>query len=146
MTSRRVPSCGAREPVLPLRAAGLVLVATPYHPHLSSTQEATAGRRPDRGARAAAGAWHRAPPGACPSGRLNHRRRDAHYVVMAEYSYLVLTLPRGTSRDAARRILTDHAEYGQWELARMVRSADGSGKATLRRQIIRQRATLDQAR
>ncbi len=65
---------------------------------------------------------------------------------MAEYSYLVLYLPRGTSRDAARRILTDHAEYGQWELARMVRSADGSGKATLRRQIIRQRATLDQAR
>jgi len=40
-------------------------------------------------------------------------------------------------RDAARRILTDHAEYGQWELARMRLNADGSRKATLRRQIIR---------
>jgi hypothetical protein len=38
---------------------------------------------------------------------------------MAEYDYLVLYLPRGTSRDAARRILTEHAEYGAWELARL---------------------------
>ena len=56
---------------------------------------------------------------------------------MAEYSYLVLHLPRGTSREVARRILTDHAEYGHWELARMRLNADGSRKATLRRQIIR---------
>jgi len=56
---------------------------------------------------------------------------------MAEYSYLVLYLPRGTSRDAARRILTDHAEYGDWELARLRLNADGSRKATLRRQVIR---------
>jgi Family of unknown function (DUF5703) len=56
--------------------------------------------------------------------------------VMAEYSYLVLYLPRG--RDAARRILTDYAEYGHWELARMRLNPDGSRKATLRRQIIRQ--------
>ena len=58
---------------------------------------------------------------------------------MAEYSYLVLYLPRGTSRDVARRILTDHAEYGHWELARMLLNADGSRKATLRRRIIRPR-------
>jgi hypothetical protein len=57
--------------------------------------------------------------------------------VMTEYSYLVVYLPRGMPRDAARRILTDHAEYGQWELARMRLNADGSRKATLRRQIIR---------
>jgi Family of unknown function (DUF5703) len=57
---------------------------------------------------------------------------------MAEYSYLVLNLPRGTSRDHARRILTDHAEYGDWELAKMRLFADGSRTATLRRQIIRQ--------
>ena len=60
---------------------------------------------------------------------------------MAEYSYLVLNLPRGTSRDVARRILTDHAEYGDWELARMRLFADGSRRATLRRRIIRQRST-----
>ena len=56
---------------------------------------------------------------------------------MREYSYMVLYLPRDIPRDAARRILTDHAEYGQWELARMRLNADGSRKATLRRQIIR---------
>jgi hypothetical protein len=56
---------------------------------------------------------------------------------MAEYSYLVVDLPRGTSRDAARRILTDHAEYGNWELSRLRLYPDGSRKATLRRLIIR---------
>ena len=57
---------------------------------------------------------------------------------MAEYSYLQVYIPRGTSRDAARQILTDHAEYGQWELARLRLNADGSRNATLRRMIIRQ--------
>jgi hypothetical protein len=57
---------------------------------------------------------------------------------MAEYSYLMLYLPRGTSRDAARRILTDHAEYGNWELSRLRLFPDGSRKATLRRLVIRQ--------
>jgi hypothetical protein len=61
---------------------------------------------------------------------------------MMEYSYLVVYLPRGTSRDAARQILTDHAEYGHWELSRMRLYADGSRKATLRRPIIRQTLTL----
>jgi Family of unknown function (DUF5703) len=56
---------------------------------------------------------------------------------MAEYSYLVLRMPRGTSRDAARRILTEHAEYGHWELSRLRLYADGSRKATLRRKVIR---------
>jgi hypothetical protein len=56
---------------------------------------------------------------------------------MAEYDYLVLYLPRGTTRDAARRILTEHAEYGKWELARLRLFADGSRKATLRRRIMR---------
>jgi hypothetical protein len=56
---------------------------------------------------------------------------------MAEYSYLVLYLPRGMPREAARRILTQHAEYGHWELSRLRLYADGSRKATLRRTIIR---------
>jgi Family of unknown function (DUF5703) len=62
-------------------------------------------------------------------------------MLMAEYSYLVLYLPRGTSSDAARRILTDHAEYGNWELSRVRLYPDGSRKATLRRPIIRQART-----
>jgi Family of unknown function (DUF5703) len=61
---------------------------------------------------------------------------------MVEYSYLVLYLPRGMASDDARRILTDHAEYGRWELARMRLNADGSRKATLRRQIIRPARTM----
>jgi len=56
---------------------------------------------------------------------------------MAEYTYLVVYLPRGTSRESARRVLTDHAEYGDWELSRLLLNADGSRKATLRRRIIR---------
>jgi hypothetical protein len=56
---------------------------------------------------------------------------------MGEYDYLVLYLPRGTSRDTARRILTERAEYGAWELSRLRLYADGSRKATLRRRIIR---------
>jgi hypothetical protein len=61
---------------------------------------------------------------------------------MVEYDYLTLYLPRGTSRDAARRILTDHAEYGSWELAKLRLYADGSRRATLRRRIIRAVRTL----
>jgi len=61
---------------------------------------------------------------------------------MVEYSYLVVYLPRGTTRDSARRILTDHAEYGRWELARLRLNPDGSRKATLRRTIIRPVRTL----
>ena len=59
---------------------------------------------------------------------------------MAEYAYLVVYLPRGTTREArdtARRILADYAEYGDWELSRLRLNADGSRKATLRRRIIR---------
>jgi hypothetical protein len=61
---------------------------------------------------------------------------------MTEYSYLVVYLPRGVTRDAARQILTGYAEYGCWELARLRLNADGSRKVTLRRQIIRQVRTL----
>jgi hypothetical protein len=61
---------------------------------------------------------------------------------MTQYSYLVVYLPRGMSRDAARRVLTDHAEYGDWELTRLRLFADGSRKATLRRRIIRPVRTL----
>jgi hypothetical protein len=56
---------------------------------------------------------------------------------MAEYAYRVLYLPREMSRDTARRLLTDHAEYGDWELDRLRRYADGSRKVTLRKRIIR---------
>jgi len=56
---------------------------------------------------------------------------------MTEYEYRRLRLPRGTSRNAALRLLTDQAEYGRWELARMRVYPDGRREATLRRRIIR---------
>ena len=56
---------------------------------------------------------------------------------MADWEHLHLYLPRGTSRGAARRLLTDHAEYGQWELQRLRLAADGSRRVVLRRKVIR---------
>jgi hypothetical protein len=61
---------------------------------------------------------------------------------MTEYSYLVVYIPRGTTRDAAMRILADHAEYGRWELATLRLYPDGSRRATLRRQVIRAVRTM----
>ncbi|RCV50152.1 DUF5703 family protein [Marinitenerispora sediminis] len=57
---------------------------------------------------------------------------------MLEYEYQELRFPRGTSRNATRQALTDHAEYGRWELARVRLYPDGSRRVTLRRKIIRQ--------
>jgi hypothetical protein len=56
---------------------------------------------------------------------------------MVEWEYRHVYLPRGTSRGAAQRLLTDQAEYGQWELARLRLSADGSRRVVLRRKVIR---------
>ena len=56
---------------------------------------------------------------------------------MTEYEYQHVYLPRGTSRGAARRLLTDQAEYGHWELARLRLYPDGSRRALLRRKMIR---------
>ncbi|GAA4381678.1 hypothetical protein GCM10023088_46420 [Actinomadura verrucosospora] len=58
-------------------------------------------------------------------------------VAMAEYTYLVLSLPRGTTRDAARRIMTEHAEHGGWELDRLRLYPDGRRRIQLRRKVIR---------
>lgn len=57
----------------------------------------------------------------------------------AEYEYRILTLPRGVSRNDARQLLTEHAEYGRWELARVRLYMGGSRKVWLRRRILRVR-------
>lgn len=59
-----------------------------------------------------------------------------------EYEFRHLMLPRGTSRNAARRLLTEQAEYGHWELARLRLYPDGTRRVVLRRKIIRVRASL----
>jgi Family of unknown function (DUF5703) len=56
---------------------------------------------------------------------------------VGDYEYRVLVLPRGTTRSEARRVLTEHAEYGHWELARVRLYAGGVRQVWLRRKIIR---------
>jgi hypothetical protein len=68
--------------------------------------------------------------------------RPAIMPAMAEYTYLVLRLPRGTTRDAARQLLTEHAEHGGWELDRLRLYPDGRRHIRLRRRIIRQTRTF----
>jgi len=65
---------------------------------------------------------------------------------MTEYEVRHLVLPRGTSRGAARRLLTEQAEYGGWELARLLLYPDGTRKVWLRRRIIRAVRTLSDRR
>jgi phage protein U len=60
----------------------------------------------------------------------------------AQYEYRVLTITGATSRAEARRLLTDEAEYGRWELARTRMFTGGERKVWLRRKIIRMHSTL----
>ena len=59
-----------------------------------------------------------------------------------EYEFRRLWLPRSLPRSSVRRLLTDHAEYGGWEMDRLRLFPDGSRRVTLRRRIIRTRRTL----
>lgn len=61
----------------------------------------------------------------------------------AQYEFRVLSIPRSASQGDASRRLTEEAEYGRWELARVVLYVGGERKVTLRRRIIRVRSTLD---
>ena len=54
-----------------------------------------------------------------------------------EYEYRVLQLPRHSSRSDVQRLLTEHAEYGRWELMRVQLFVGGSRRVWLRRKIIR---------
>jgi hypothetical protein len=54
-----------------------------------------------------------------------------------EYEYRLLTMSRGSSRAEVRRVLTEYAEYGRWELARVQLLMNGTRRIWLRRKIIR---------
>ena len=62
---------------------------------------------------------------------------------MADYEYQRLTLPRGTSRNVAQRLLTDAAEHGHWELDRLRLYPDGTRRVVLRRRYLRVKPTLN---
>lgn len=55
----------------------------------------------------------------------------------ADYEYRSFRVPPQTSRSETRRLLTEHAEYGRWELARVQVSFGGGRRIWLRRRIIR---------
>jgi hypothetical protein len=54
-----------------------------------------------------------------------------------EYEFRRFSLPRTLPRATVRRLLTDHAEYGGWELDRLRMFPDGTRRVILRRKIIR---------
>ena len=53
----------------------------------------------------------------------------------------VVVIPRDVSRSDARRLLADEAEYGKWELSRVVLYRGGARKVWLRRRAIKVRRT-----
>ena len=57
-------------------------------------------------------------------------------VKMMEYEYRVLIFPRGVSRGDLCRAVAVEAEYGHWELARLLLYLGGTRKVWLRRRII----------
>jgi len=63
-------------------------------------------------------------------------------VRMAEYELQQFEVSRTETRGAVRRLLTEHAEYGGWELARLRRYPDGTRRVWLRRRIIKVMRTL----
>lgn len=69
-------------------------------------------------------------------------RRRRHNEGMGDYEFRQLSLPRGTSRNAARRLLTEAAEYHGWELARLRLFPDGSRHVVLRRRVLRVARTM----
>lgn len=58
-----------------------------------------------------------------------------------DYEVQRVRVDRTVSRNAVRRMLTDHAEYGGWELLRLRRYRDGTRDIWVRRKIIKVRPT-----
>lgn len=59
-----------------------------------------------------------------------------------EYETRVMTIPAAWSRNDVRKLLTEHAEYGRWELARTRVYLGGHRRVWLRRRVIRVSRTL----
>lgn len=69
-------------------------------------------------------------------------QRDGWEAQGSHYEYRVLTLEPPVGAGDARRLLTDEAEYGRWELARALLYPGGRRKVWLRRKIIHVASTL----
>jgi hypothetical protein len=75
----------------------------------------------------------------------NSRQPKGHVVAPAQrhrapttrYEWRVVDIPAATSVSEARAMLTEHAEYGAWELARTVLFVGGARRVWLRRRTMR---------
>ena len=54
-----------------------------------------------------------------------------------QWEYREIALPRGTSRESARQLMTGAAEIGRWELAQSRIFPDGRRSVRLRRRVYR---------
>lgn len=61
---------------------------------------------------------------------------------VVEYEIERVKLGRHFSRGAVRKLLTEHAEYGGWELTRLRRYSNGTREVWIRRKIIRTFSTF----
>ena len=63
---------------------------------------------------------------------------------MVEYQYRVMVFPSGVSPGDLCRAVAQEAEYGHWELSRLLLYFGGARKVWLRRKIIRVQRTVQQ--
>jgi len=61
----------------------------------------------------------------------------ATHAATSQWEYREIALPRGTSRESARQLMTGAAETGHWELAQSRLFPDGRRSVRLRRRIYR---------
>ncbi|WP_062377597.1 DUF5703 family protein [Demequina pelophila] len=80
---------------------------------------------------------------------MTHRHRSAHVIdprrrTDAETSRIewrVVDIPRDMPRNDARAMLTEHAEYGRWELARTQLYRGGARRVWLKRRALKVKRT-----
>lgn len=61
----------------------------------------------------------------------------------SHFEFREVRIPRTTTPGDARRMLTEAAEYGRWELARTSLYLGGERRVWLRRRIIKVASTLE---
>lgn len=69
-------------------------------------------------------------------------RDDSLFRKHSQYEYRVMTFEPHTTVPDARKVLTEEAEYGRWELARTLLYLGGRRKVWLRRKIMKVSSTL----
>ncbi|NYE94249.1 hypothetical protein FHU41_000470 [Psychromicrobium silvestre] len=79
-------------------------------------------------------------PGRSPKEQSGSVRRERDFA--RQYEYLVLTVSAQESVNEARQRLTEHAEYGKWELQRSRLYTGGARQFWLRRKVLRVERTV----